>query len=257
MFRKIVSAVSLSPTLIGRLADYANDLRIKQRLRAAGLIALSLTLVIHIGIVLHPLIPSNTSPDNDFSAQESPAQISSITTVNVSRGSVDAQTTKAQPGDRIAYTVETPNTTEDLRLSIADILEYADVVDGGGSFFDTTNQTLTWFTSTTATSGPMARTFTVKVMDSIPLAARGVSNTNSFDCTIVAGSHTAIHIDIACPPLKQLELAIQALPVMTHTLSLAITVGLFIVSLYFYTRSRQLDTEIRIIRAKINTGAFS
>lgn len=372
MFRKIVSAVSLSPALIGKLADYAADLRLKQHLRGVGLIAISLAMVAHIGIVLHPATPSNASHRNDlvyggvnsledflahydaddhglrqiiegiglsrsdignaepyadspdiatvsvsrhpligtadgesryqhesrvfyarpvpeqlfvdgwagvsangawfgimkqsgivvvegshgFTAQGLPAQ-ADITAVNVSQGGVDAETTRAQPGDRVAYTIKTSVTQGDLQLPITDILEYADIVDGGGSFFDTTNQTLTWFNIATPASETTTRTFTVKIMDSIPLTAQGVSNTSSFDCIVSAVSNNAVHITIVCPPLKQLELAIKGLPTISRVLSLSITGGLLLLSLYLYTRSRQLHKEIRIIRTKINTGVFS
>lgn len=60
MFKKLVSHLKFSPSLIGELADLANRLRVQNPVRIAGVVSLGLLLVIQAVLYLNP--PVGSSP---------------------------------------------------------------------------------------------------------------------------------------------------------------------------------------------------
>lgn len=66
MFRKIVSNLAFSPTLIGQLGFYAHRLRKEEATRRIGLVFTALALVVQFFAVFQPPTSANASSNNDF-----------------------------------------------------------------------------------------------------------------------------------------------------------------------------------------------
>lgn len=66
MFKKLLSNLPFNPSLIGQVAFYAKRLRRESALRRAGLIAMSLALVLQVFAVFSPPQPSMASSNNDM-----------------------------------------------------------------------------------------------------------------------------------------------------------------------------------------------
>jgi len=173
----------------------------------------------------------------------------------------DATKVTAEASDKISYTVTMKNVgllpgkiapEEDL----ADVLEYAQLVDGAGATFDKKDKTLTWPEMEIAPGKEESRTFVVTVASTIPSTARGVSNRSSYDCIMSNTFGNAVTIDVDCQGPKIVEQTVAELP---HTGAGAnmIFAGITLaVVVYFYARSRQLGTEVRLIRRDLNAGAL-
>lgn len=158
-----------------------------------------------------------------------------------------------RPSDRIAYTISVTNeSAADASImtviSLEDILEYARILDTGSGEYDYDTKTLSWPTTTVAAHDSIERNFIIQLLPTIPSTARGAYVTRSYDCIIEAsfGSSTALPVD--CPPAKYIERITSALPDLSATQNLIAAAGLLIGASYLYIRSRQILTELYIIR---------
>ena len=180
---------------------------------------------------------------------------------NLSREGIEASTITAKAGDRIQYTVTLTNVggvpaeaafKEDLK----DVADYASISDNGGGSYDSETSVLSWGTVSLKPGEDTSRTFTVMVAEEIPVTARGTGDPGSYDCIMTNTFGNSIDVGVECSTPKVLESTVEQLPATgpTENMIFAGVVGMVVI--YFYARSRQLATEVRLIRRDINTGVI-
>lgn len=65
MFKKIVTDLSLSPSSIAQLADYAKRVKKQRKIYSLSLVFLIITLIIHSFVIINPTTSSNSAHQND------------------------------------------------------------------------------------------------------------------------------------------------------------------------------------------------
>jgi len=190
-----------------------------------------------------------------------PDIVNSKMAINTSQGYVDASTVIAQPGDRISYTLTVKNDGLDsdtitLKDNLADVLEYSSLVDNGGGTLDNSTNTLSWPEITLKPGSAQTRTFTVKILDVIPATAQGQSDNTSYDCLVSNTFGNATSFKVNCPVEKTVENVATELPTTGPTGNIIFACIALALAVYFYSRTRQLEKEVRIIRNNTNTGTI-
>lgn len=184
------------------------------------------------------------------------------TSTNMTQGNVDATTVVSKASDKISYTLSienkgTASQSVTMTENLADVVEYATLVDQGGGTYDQATKTLTWPAVTLAAGQKQSRTIAIQVMDKIPLTNTGVSNEDSYDCTMINTFGNTVSIDVACSPEKVIvEQVVSELPQTGPRENMIFAAVLLSVVTYFYARSRQLGREVRLIRRNLNTGTL-
>lgn len=174
--------------------------------------------------------------------------------LNATQGSVNASTLIAKAKDEIIYTVTAKNTggvatTADLNDDLTDVLEYATLTDKGDGTFDESKKLLSWIGIPLAPNESVSKTFTIRLLDSIPTTPKGVSEPTSYDCRLlnVFGNQTTILVDCSTPP-KIVEEVVAELPQTGPAENLMFAGIVLSIATYFYARSRQIGKEVRLIR---------
>lgn len=170
-----------------------------------------------------------------------------------------AEKTKLEPGDKVSYTLQLSNdhstsVTDTFSVRIADILEYATLIDAGGGTVDSTSSTLSWPDVQLAPGASQQRTFVVQVLDQIPSTGVGQSNPESYDCKLTTSFGNALNLPVDCPPIKTVEAAFYQMPDLGIGGNMIFSGALLLVVVFFALRTKQLRKEIRIIRHNFNTG---
>lgn len=174
---------------------------------------------------------------------------------------VDASSYTAHAGDTIEYTLKTGNSGSGDQANfqvvedLTDVLEYADVINaGGGTLIRSANglTDLVWPSTTIKAGSSMTNVFQIRVKDPVPTTPRSISNPLSFDLQMDNIYANAVSIKVAAPPAKVVEVATEQLPQTGAGTDLLVTAGLFALIVYFYSRNRQLATEIKILRVEHN-----
>ncbi len=188
------------------------------------------------------------------------------TAKNITRGNIDATTTVAQASDKIVYslTIENKGATsadETLVEHIDDVLEYAKVIDNGGGSLTKDPSTnvaiLTWPKFSVKPGEKITRMFTVQMLDKIPAMGQGTSDKTSYDCKMINTYGNAIQINVQCPVEKQVvENTVSTLPHTGPRENMIFAAIVFAGVAFFYARTRQLKTEVRLIRRDFNTGTI-
>ena len=181
--------------------------------------------------------------------------------MNLTQEGKDATKIVARANDRIQYKITVTNRGKveaeaKFVEQIDDVLEYASLSDAGGGQFDKEKKTLTWPTVTLAAGESQSRIFTVKLASTIPAGARGVSEATSYDCTMINTFGNATEIAVDCPAVKGVETVVKELPTTGPRENFIFAGILLAVVAFFYARSRQLKTEVRLIRRDLNNGAL-
>jgi len=191
-----------------------------------------------------------------------PAKIeTSKTALNVSQGNINATTKTAKENDRITFSVTAENTggtpkTFTFEDNIGDTLEYAKLLDNGGGKYDEKTRVLSWPDITLAPGEKQVRTFTVQVLATIPATPQGVSDPSSYDCKIENAFYTSsVIIPVTCPTPKVVEY-VSELPKTGPTENIIFAGVTLAIVTFFYLRSRQLGTEVRLIRRDVNGGTI-
>lgn len=192
-----------------------------------------------------------------------PAKIETTkTAVNISQGSVNATTVTAKENDRIVFTVTAENTggtakTFTFEDNIGDMLEYSKLVDNGGASYDEKTRMLSWPDITLSPGEKQVRTFTVQILSTIPATPKGVSDPSSYDCKIENAFYTAsVVMSVTCPTPKVIEQVVPELPKTGPTENILFAGIVLSIVTFFYFRSRQLSTEVRLIRRDVNGGTI-
>jgi uncharacterized repeat protein (TIGR01451 family) len=285
MFRKLVSSLPFSPALVGQLAFYARRLSKEQATRRLGLIFTALALVVQGFAVLSPPEPTYaTSPTNtcnynnaltktDSSCKPCPYNTilwikdsgckpnitRSVDATNLSLSGKNAASSVANPGDRIQFNLHTTNTGPSkinvvAQDNLADLLEYATVIDAGGGTFDQSAKIISWGTVALENKQVDVRSFVVQVNDSISATPRAADNPLSYDCMITSVYGNTLNVSLSCPLGKQLENTVRQLPGAGVGANIAFAASILLVVVYFYSRSRQLNRELKVIRRDFNVG---
>ena len=199
--------------------------------------------------------------------QQCSAQIvQTKTAANLTQNNADAQTVVAQPDDKILYTLTAQNkglapTPFTFTERIDDVEEYANVLDAGGGTQGIDPQTktavITWPQVTIQPGQKVTSMFTVQVMSTIPALATGASNPSSYDCRMSNTFGNNVTIAVACPVQKQVvETVATELPHTGPTDNILISGIALAIVVFLYARTRQLKTEVRLIRRDFNTGTI-
>lgn len=182
---------------------------------------------------------------------------------NLTQNGVLAANVTANGGDRIQFTLTMYNVgkvpaTVDFKENMTDVLEYATLYDKGGGDILTDNgaKYLSWDKATIAAGQKVSRTFSVKVVDQIPLTPRGTSDRGSYDCIMTNTFGNTVNINMNCQAPKLVEQVVEQLPSTGPTENIIFSGIVTSVVVYFYARSRQLSKEIRLIRKDFNAGAI-
>jgi hypothetical protein len=159
----------------------------------------------------------------------------------------------ARASDRIVYTLTVKNNDDrtvliPLNIGIADLLEYAQLMDKGGSSFNHETKTLSWEDAILPPGTALTRSFIVRLLPTIPSTATGQNNPASYDCIMSSSFGETLHIPVTCPFPKAIERITSELPPTSVQTNLIFAVTLAIIATFFYIRSRQLRTELRLIR---------
>lgn len=188
--------------------------------------------------------------------------ISYKTATNMTQGNLDASKTISKASDKLSYTLTIENkglANQNVTMTenLADVSEYATLVDQGGGTFDTTAKTLTWPMVTLAPGQKQSRTIALQVMEKIPVTNTGVSNEDSYDCKMINTFGNTVAVQVDCAPEKVVvEQVVGELPHTGPRENMIFAVVLLSVVTYFYARSRQLGREVRLIRRNLNTGTI-
>jgi hypothetical protein len=180
-----------------------------------------------------------------------------LTATNLTQASVGTVTAKAL--DKISYTLKLTNTatrsvTGEFNVRLADVLEYATLIDSGGGSFDETSGSLSWPVVQLAPGASQERTFAIQLLHDLPATATGQSNSASYDCTLSLTFGTMIQTPVECPAAKGAESIFRQLPTTGVGVNVAFAAIVLMTVVFFYVRTRQLKKEIRIIRHNFNTG---
>ena len=200
-------------------------------------------------------LPTSINPANASIT----SAVKTVSAINLSQGPSTSNKQIAKPLDRISYTLKQANprsvsVTAQFDVRIADILEYATLIDGGGSTFDEKNGTLTWPQIQLAPGKSEERTFVVQVLSILPATAAGQSNPASYDCKLGVAFGNQLTTPVECPPIKSAEGILMYLPPTDITTNLAFGLALLAIIVFFYVRTRQLKKEVRVIRHNFNNG---
>lgn len=198
-----------------------------------------------------PLPPEETSPE-----------IHKAKEARYTQNGGDANGTQAGPGHEIEYKLLVNNsgnatkTNFVIRENIRDILEYGTLTNRGGGKL--VNGILSWPAVNIKPNQTVVKKFRITIKSPIPATPRSISDPQSYDLRLdnVFGNH--ISITVPPPPPKQVELASQQmqqkLPQTGVGFNAALVFAFIALSVYFYSRNRQLITEVNILRAEQTHG---
>ncbi|GAC1371413.1 MAG: hypothetical protein NVSMB39_5140 [Candidatus Saccharimonadales bacterium] len=182
--------------------------------------------------------------------------IKSKTAVNLTQN-IAADTRPASGGDVIKYHLTTKNVGGTAGQYVViehlqDVLEYADITDlGGGRFND---GVLTWPATFVAPGASISSEFTVRIKNPIPDTPIGLSDKFSYDLRLDNVYGNTVRINIAPSIPKQIEIAAASLPGASAPVATTIVLLISLLTLYFYYRNRQLQTEVKLLRVEYEGG---
>jgi hypothetical protein len=185
----------------------------------------------------------------------------SKTAKNVSQGNIDASTQIAREKDQITFTLTAQNkggSPKEITFSdmIGDTLEYSKLTDNGGGTYSEATRTLSWPAITLKAGAKEIRTFTVQILAQIPATPAGQSDPSSYDCRIENVFGTNVIINLECPYPKVIEQVVPELPKTGPGENMLFAGIVLSVVAFFYFRSKQLSTEVRLIRRDLNGGTI-
>ncbi len=180
--------------------------------------------------------------------------------VNITQGNIDATKSSAKEKDRLTFTISAKNTGGTAKEvvfedNIGDALEYTKLIDNGGATFNKDTRKLSWPTVNLKPGEEQVRTFSLQVLDTIPATPQGISDPSSYDCKIENAFYTSSVIIPVTPP-KVVETIVTELPQTGAGENILFAGIVFSVVAFLYFRSRQLGTEVRLIRRDINGGTI-
>lgn len=166
----------------------------------------------------------------------------------------DANGTTAAANDVIIYTLTVKNKGAQavadfiVEENMADVLEYADIVDLHGGEINDEN-IVSWPKQNIPANGSIEKQITVKVKDPIPQTPVSASDRGSYDM-VMTNVFYGSSVNIELPPsvTKTTELVVQQLPETGPGTTLLAGFGLTAVFSYFVARSRLMAKELEIVK---------
>lgn len=185
---------------------------------------------------------------------------------NLTKSILDANNTTAAASDVLKYTLIIENTGDapaiNLALSgeysenIADVLEYADLLDKGDANYSATTQTLSWTSVTIPAGGKIEKVFSVKVKNPIPATPISESNPLSYDYSMHNIYGREVVVNLEKPASKNVEQATTYLPNTGPGTGMIVSVIATMFVAFFFYRSRLLRQELEVIRYEYSTGGM-
>ena len=182
----------------------------------------------------------------------------------------NANNTTVLPGDRLEYHLKVKNVgkttgTYTLQDNLVDVLEYADLVDGGGGTVTKLDRntpvedvgTLNWPSVQIKPGQSIEKIIAVNVKATIPATPQSLGNHASYDCRMTnsfLGNNTTVRVN--CPAPKIVETTVSELPHTGASENMIFAGVVLAVVVYFYARSRQVKKEVRLIRRDLNAGSI-
>ena len=185
------------------------------------------------------------------------------TVSNVTQGIEDAHGTTASAGDTLRFTLVTENdgtaTEKDyvIRDDLADVLQYADLIDYDGGVLSDDGFVVTWPKIDIEAGEVIERTITVKVKTPIPDTPVSASDPLAFDLKMenAYGNNVTVELPESLP--KLVEGAVTSLPNTGPGLNAAVSTLFIGMVTYFYFRNRLISKELRMIRNEFTGGAMT
>lgn len=182
------------------------------------------------------------------------------TATNLTQGT-DATTTVAKAGDRIQYTLTVTNpgkvpATANFTEPLSDVLEYASIQDNGGGTYNPDSRSLSWTSTQLAAGEKQTRTFVVALPAKIPSTAQGSSEPASYDCIMNNTFGNNVQVRVNCETPKIVEQTIKQLPSTGPTENMLFACALLAIVTFFWARSKQLGSEVRLIRKDFSASTI-
>ena len=201
-------------------------------------------------------IPTSINP----AATDGSSTTRKITVKNLTQN-VNNNNFTSRTSDKISYTVKQSNDSPvnvvaPFNILLADVLEYAYLFDSGGGDFDVKTKTLSWPNVNLEPGETQSRFFIINILPEIPATGVGLSNPASFDCYTTVAFGNVVKTPVDCPPVKNIEGFFSLLPQIGTSVNVGFSVILLFIIVFFYLRTRQLKTEIRVIRHNFNSGTI-
>jgi PKD repeat protein len=212
-------------------------------------------------VTIHASVPPPPLPPH-ISQQKSALNLTQL----VNGQPTDATKVTSQASDTIRYTLSTTNSGGSVQKkfivqdNLTDILEYANVTELNGATLATDangQQTIVWPAVDIAPGATVVKQFTVQVKDPVPTTARGVSNPDSFDFKMDNVYGNGITVPVETPAITAVaEGTSQNLPQTGAGTDALIIFAFGALVIYFWTRNRQLMTEVKVLRTEYQGGAL-
>lgn len=196
-----------------------------------------------------------TTPPNPVIQETSSTVCNTVSLIKQSKTasyvnrSDNPQTSPANAGDKIKYTLTTENQASTIATGyivvedLADVMNYADVdvASSGGATLSGTK--LTWPAKDIPAGGKITNTFEVTVKDPVPNTQPSASNPTDFDYNMYNFYGNDVNIKVNKPLIQQIIDVTTNLP-ETGGASYALIVLFLGMSVYFFVRNKQLTSEL-------------
>lgn len=160
-------------------------------------------------------------------------------TNNVSSSS---NNTTVNAGDRIEYLLHTTNLGLAIKTpieeSLANILNYSDIIDDTGAQLDNSTKIVSWGSLNLENSQTDTRRIMMQIK-SIPPSPQSTNNVFSYDCTITNSYGNTTTLRVKCPFVRKIQNLIQALPTVEPQAIIVILSSILIISFFLYENDRQ------------------
>jgi len=279
LFRKLVSGLPYSPTLLGQLGIYARKIQERLTLRRAGLLFVVLAIIVQLFVLLKPPKASNTANTQNITptlisskdgllkassrkptAYSFPTGVFGYYTIN---NLTDARRSLIQPGDRLQYNISVRNTTSrTVRLSFSwamgGLLDYSTIYGApDNTSFNPSSQTLTWNNFAVAGHQTLTSQVIILVDNRVPSTLRPSTTSALYDCSLSSAfGNSSTNLSLACPLTKRVEDASSKLPLINGGLNFVILFIALTLVVYLEARDQQIRQELRLIRKEFNNGAI-
>ena len=182
---------------------------------------------------------------------------------NITQDIEDAHGTTASAGDTLRFTLITENDGTArhkdfiIRDDLADVLQYADLIDYDGGVISDDGFSVTWPKIDIAPGEVIEKTITVKVKTPIPDTPVSASDPLAFDLRMenAYGNNVTVELPESLP--KLVEGAVTSLPNTGPGLNAFVTTLFIGIVTYFYFRNRLISKELRMIKNEFTGGAIS
>ena len=180
---------------------------------------------------------------------------------NITQGFDDANGTTAKPKDIIVYELRATNKGKaviekyEIQENISDILDYATITSLNGANKDERG-VISWPAIRLEAGETITKKFEVKIKNPLPNTPTSTSDPGHFDMEMVNVYGNTVTIKLPPSIVKRTEIVTKTLPNTGPGTSISIIFGLVAFISYFYARSRQLATEVELVKQDYAEGGI-